>query len=189
MEAGDNDKAISLLEECLVYPHHLGEGKLYGAQENDFYYLLGCAYDAKGDKEKARESWEKATLGPTEPAAAMYYNDAKPDKIFYQGMALLKLGRVGEAHGRFYKLLNYGKNHLFDHVVMDYFAVSLPDIQIWDGDLNLSNQVHCKFMLALGYYGLGDKEHAQRYLEEASKLDPNHIAIYQFKTIIEGIHI
>ena len=99
-------------------------------------------------------------------------------------MALLKLGRVGEAHGRFYKLLNYGKNHIFDHVVMDYFAVSLPDIQIWDGDLNLSNQVHCKFMLALGYYGLGDKEHAQRYLNEVSKLDPNHIAIYQFKTVM-----
>ena len=31
----------------------------------------------------------------------MYYNDAKPDKIFYQGLALLKLGRKDEANGRF----------------------------------------------------------------------------------------
>ena len=187
LDRKDFDAAIQLLNECLVYPPHLGEGKLYGAQENDFYYLLGCAYDAKGENAKAVDCWEKATLGPTEPAAAMYYNDAKPDKIFYQGMALLKLGRTDEAHGRFYKLVNYGKNHLFDDVVMDYFAVSLPDLQIWEGNLNLANRVHCNYMLALGYYGLGDKEHGQRYLDEAAKLDPNHLGIYQFSTIINSI--
>lgn len=181
----DYDTAISLLEECLVYPHHLGEGKLYGAQENDFYYFLGCAYAAKGMADKANECWEEATKGPQEPAAAMYYNDAKPDKIFYQGLALLKLGRVDEAHGRFYKLINYGKNHLFEDVVMDYFAVSLPDLQIWEGDLNLSNQIHCKYMLALGFYGLGDKKHAERYLKEASRLDKNHLGILSFKSLIE----
>ncbi|MGI6232047.1 MAG: DUF5107 domain-containing protein [Prevotella sp.] len=179
----DYDKAIMLLEQCLEFPHNLGEGKLYGAQENDFYYLLGCAHEGKGDVEKARQCWEKATLGPQEPAAAMYYNDAKPDKIFYQGLALRKLGRTAEANGRFYKLLNYGKNHLFDHVVMDYFAVSLPDLQIWEGDLDLANVVHCKYLLALGYYGLGDEAHAKRYLHEAYKANPNHLGIYQLKTL------
>lgn len=185
LAAKDYDKAILLLNECLVYPHHLGEGKLYGAQENDFYYFLGCAYDAKGMTGKAKECWEEATKGPQEPAAAMYYNDAKPDKIFYQGLALLKLGRVGEAHGRFYKLVNYGKNHLFEQVVMDYFAVSLPDLQIWEGDLNLANQIHCKYMLALGFYGLGDKRHAERYLAEVSELDKNHLGILSFQTLME----
>lgn len=183
--AKDYDTAISLLEECLVYPHHLGEGRLYGAQENDFYYFLGCAYAAKGMADKAKECWEEATKGPQEPAAAMYYNDAKPDKIFYQGLALLKLGRNDEAHGRFYKLVNYGKNHLFEDVVMDYFAVSLPDLQIWEGDLNLSNQIHCNYMLALGFYGLGNKKHAERYLKKASQLDKNHLGILSFKTLIE----
>lgn len=184
LDRKDFDAAIQLLNECLVYPPHLGEGKLYGAQENDFYYFLGCAYDAKGEMEKARECWEKATLGPTEPAAAMYYNDAKPDKIFYQGLALLKLGRIGEAHGRFYKLLNYGKNHLFDHVVMDYFAVSLPDLQIWEGNLDQANRVHCNYMLALGYYGLHDETHSMKHLALATQLDPNHLGIYQFRTFI-----
>ena len=183
--AGANDRAIELLEECLVYPHHLGEGKLHGAQENDFLYFLGCACEAKGMTEKAREWWLKATEGPQEPAAAMYYNDAKPDKIFYQGLALQKLGRNDEAKGRFYKLVNYGKNHLFEKVVMDYFAVSLPDLQIWEGDLDVSNQIHCKYMLALGYYGLGDRQHALRYLEEAAQLDKNHLGILSFKTLIE----
>ena len=171
------DKAVQLLNECLEYPHHLGEGKLYGAQENDFHYFLGIAYDALGQHEKARECWEEATKGPQEPAAAMYYNDAKPEKIFYQGLALQKLGRHDEANGRFYRLVNYGKQHLFDHVVMDYFAVSLPDLLIWEDSLDRKNEIHCKYMLALGYLGLGDDEKALRYLEEVRLLDINHQGI------------
>ena len=178
-------EALPLLQQCLEYPHNLGEGKLYGAQENDFYYFLGICHQALVNDEQARQCWEQATKGPQEPAAAMYYNDAKPDKIFYQGLALLKLGRRDEANGRFYRLTNYGKDHLFDHVVMDYFAVSLPDLQIWEGDLNLQNQIHCKYMLALGFYGLGDNTHALRYLNEASQLDANHLGIFSFRTLID----
>ena len=195
--AKDYDKAITLLNECLEYPHHLGEGKLYGAQENDFYYLLGVAYDMKAEanstldtlhatlKAKAIACWEEATKGPQEPAAAMYYNDAKPDKIFYQGMALLKLGREDEAHGRFYRLINYGKQHIYDKVVMDYFAVSLPDLLIWDDSLDTKNLIHCKYMLALGYYGMGQKEKAERYLQEVEALDCNHLGILQFRNFIK----
>ena len=184
-ERQDNiNKAIRLLEECLEYPPHLGEGKLYGAQENDFYYLLGVAYDALGQTEKAVACWQEATKGPQEPAAAMYYNDAKPDKIFYQGLALRKLGREDEAHGRFYKLINYGKQHIYDKVVMDYFAVSLPDLLIWEDSLDTKNLIHCKYMLALGYYGMGDKEKGLRYLSEVENLDNNHQGIQQFRTLI-----
>jgi len=185
------ERAITLLYECLEYPHHLGEGKLYGAQENDFYYLLGVAYDAVNKKAKALACWEKATKGPQEPAAAMYYNDAKPDKIFYQGLALRKLGRENEAHGRFYRLINYGKQHIFEKQVMDYFAVSLPDLLIWEenredgvSELDTRNLIHCKYMLALGYYGMGDKEHAERYLKDVEQLDNNHQGIQQFRSLI-----
>ena len=179
------EKAIHLLEECLTYPPHLGEGKLYGAQENDFYYLLGVAYEALNEKEKALNCWQEAIIGPQEPAAAMYYNDAKPDKIFYQGLALRKLGREDEAHGRFFKLINYGKQHIYDKVVMDYFAVSLPDLLIWDDSLDTKNLIHCKYMLALGYYGMGDKDKALKYLSEVEELDNNHQGIQQFRTLTE----
>lgn len=199
---GDNEKAIKLLKECLTYPHNLGEGKLHGAQENDFHYFLGCAYEAlsmsAGQEEERQRNYalshkhyELAAQGNLEPSAAMYYNDAKPEKIFYQGLALLKLGRTGEANGRFYKLINYGKQHIFDDVVMDYFAVSLPDLQIWEGDLNTSNKIHCKFMLTLGYYGLSVSsgslsamKDAERYLNEVEQLDINHLGIYAIKTLM-----
>ena len=179
------EKAIRLLNECLEYPHHLGEGKLYGAQENDIYYLLGVAWNEQGDLAKACECWERATEGTQEPAAAIYYNDAKPDKIFYQGLALYKLGREEEAHGRFYKLINYGKQHLFEKQVMDYFAVSLPDLLIWDESLDTKNVIHCKYMLSLGYYGMGDRAKAERYLKEVEALDNNHQGIQQLRTLMD----
>ena len=166
------DKARRLLEECLVFPPHLGEGKLYGAQDNDFLYFLG--------------RYEEGTAGPTEPAAAMYYNDAKPDKIFYAGLCYRKLGQEDKARGLFNKLINYGKQHLYDKVVMDYFAVSLPDLLIWEDSLDTKNEIHCKYMLALGYLGLGDKEHALRYLAEVEALDINHQGIQQLRTLIDS---
>jgi len=184
IKACDYEQAIRLLSQCLEYPTHLGEGKLYGAQENDFYYLLGIAYDAIGEKQKATACWEEATKGPQEPAAAMYYNDAKPDKIFYQGLALRKLGREAEAHGRFYRLINFGKQHIFEKQTMDYFAVSLPDLLIWEESLDTKNLIHCQYMLALGYCGMGDKAHAERYLAEVEALDNNHQGCQQLRSLL-----
>lgn len=178
--------AIALLEECLEYPHHLGEGKLYGAQENDFYYFLGQAHSALGNEDTARECYQQATLGPTEPAAALYYNDAKPDKIFYAGLAFRALGNENKARSYFNRLVDYGKQHIHDIVKMDYFAVSLPDLLIWDDDLQLRNRIHCLYMLSLGYMGLGNVKKSREYLEEIKSLDINHQGIQALDTLIKS---
>jgi len=181
----DADEAITLLKQCLEYPPHLGEGKLYGAQEQDIYYYLGCAYEASGDSEEATRCWQEAAKGNLEPAAAMYYNDAKPEKIFYQGLALKKLAQKeqeqghdneaqrlrGLANGRFWKLVNYGKQHLFEHQTMDYFAVSLPDLLIWDDSLDRKNEAHCRLMLSLGHIGLGEPEKADEEFRFLAKTE------------------
>src|SRR5690606_25175969 len=65
IENKDYNKAIELLNQCLYYPHNLGEGKLPGARENDFHYWLGVCYELKGDKHKAQEYWQLATVGST----------------------------------------------------------------------------------------------------------------------------
>ena len=154
MAAGRWAEAVALLEECLIYPEHLGEGKLYGAQEQDFYYYLGCAWQGAGDVARARECWEKGAKGELKPVPALYYNDAKPEKIYYQGLSLAALGRKAEAEAKFRMLLDYGEAHRDDEVVMDYFAVSLPDLAIWDEDLKQRNVAHCDLMARLGREGL-----------------------------------
>ena len=166
--------AIQLLNECLEYPHNLGEGKLHGAQENDFHYWLGCAYEGLGQIEEAQKYWELAKDGNTEPAAAIFYNDQKPDKIYYQGLALLKLNRESEAQQRFNSLIAFGEKHLNETIKLDYFAVSLPDLLIWEDDLTFRNQIHCHYMIGLGNFGSGEIDKAKKDLKEASKMDVNH---------------
>jgi len=175
------EKAINLLNECFIYPHNLGEGKLYGAQENDFHYWLGCAYEGLGEIDVARAYWELAKDGNTEPAAAIFYNDQKPDKIFYQGLALLKLARVEEANLRFAKLIDFGLKHLNEQIKLDYFAVSLPDLLIWDDDLTFRNKIHCHYMLGLGYLGFKNSDKANEHLQTAARMDINHQGVQVHK--------
>lgn len=174
LQTGQYAEALKLFEECLIYPNHLGEGKLYGAQENDFYYFMGCAYEGLKNAEKAVACWTKASEGAMEPAAAIYYNDQKPDKIFYKGLALQKLNRYDEANSCFNKLVSYGEKHLFDKIAMDYFAVSLPDMFIWEADLTFRNVIHCKYLMALGSLGLGKTQKSLSLLHEIIEMDINH---------------
>jgi tetratricopeptide (TPR) repeat protein len=170
----DFDKAISHLQATESYPHNLGEGKLTGTRENDIHYWLGCSYQAKGEMETANAYWEKATQGSSEPTAAIFYNDQHPDKIYYQGLALLKLNRNEEAKDRFSRLKNYGETHLQDHIKVDYFAVSLPDLLIWDEDLDRRNEINSHYLMGLGLLGLGQSEQAKTQLNVVLEMDLNH---------------
>lgn len=173
LQTADYVNAKARIDECFVYPNHLGEGKLYGAQENDFLYYKACVIDAMGQNQEARECLERAAQGSGEPTAAMYYNDQKPDKIYYQGLALRRLGREPEARGKFNRLIAYGEKHLYDPFVMDYFAVSLPDLQIWEDDMERNNRLHCYYLMGLGYLGLDQKEKARECFDMIRKQQPN----------------
>ncbi len=178
IDVGNCNKALDLLNKARFYPHNLGEGKLIGARENDIHYWLGVAYDRQHDHVTASACYSKATQGMSEPSDAFYYNDQKPDMIYYQGLALFKLKDEAGANKRFKKLVDYGKAHLNDKVNIDYFAVSLPDLLIWDEDLSHRNQIHCYYLMGLGYLGLNDRKKAVQYLNKARTLNCNHQGVH-----------
>jgi tetratricopeptide (TPR) repeat protein len=151
----------------------LGEGKLSNAEENEVDYYKGIAYQKLGNDAESTKYLMKATQGSTEPQQAFYYNDQQPDKIFYQGLAWRALGEENKARSRFNKLIDHGKKHLFDDCKIDYFAVSLPELAIWEDNLNIRNQIHCYYVMALGYSGLGKEELAEEYYEKVKRLDVN----------------
>ena len=169
------EKAIDLLLQSKDYPHNLGEGKLRGTVENDINYWLGCAYEGLGNDEKAQAYFELASKGLSDPSPAIFYNDQQPDKIFYQGLALQKLGRMDEANTRFDNLLNYGEKHINDNVKLDYFAISLPDLLIWEEDLNVINKIHCNYMIGLGQLGKGEDCKATEAFTKIIDTNSSHI--------------
>jgi len=188
---GDCTKAISHLARAQTYPYNLGEGKLYGTQENDIFYWLGCAHEQLGDLEKAKEYWKKATAGLSELGAAIFYNDQQPDKIFYQGLALLKLNRKAEAEERFTSFVKYGEEHQNDNVKLDYFAISLPDLLIWEEDLNDKNKTHCHYLIGLGELGLANTDKAAQVLDSVLLQDGYHLSaqLHRNMTKTKALHL
>jgi len=173
---GEYEKCIELLEQAVKYPDNLGEGKLYNAQENDILFLKGLAYEHLNNQEMAREFFLSSTEGMKEPTQAIFYNDPQPDKIFYQGMAWLKLGYTENANRIFNSLIDFGEKHIDNKIRIDYFAVSLPDLLVLDVDLNLRNKIHCLYVKGLGYFGLGggNLAEAEKLFTEVLRLDVNH---------------
>lgn len=48
LKAGENEKALDLIEECFIYPHNLGEGKLYGSPGERFQLLQSLCFASIG---------------------------------------------------------------------------------------------------------------------------------------------
>ena len=147
--------------------------------------ITSTAFLRRGNKAKAEEQFQLATLGAEEPSSAMFYYDQPADMILYQGLSLLKLGDKKGAMRKFNKLLDYGERHMFDDVKIDFFAVSLPDLQLWEDDLNRKNQAHCYFVLALGSIGLGAREEAEDYIGKALALNNNFAAALIHRKLLD----
>jgi tetratricopeptide (TPR) repeat protein len=171
---GEYQAAVDNLLKARNYPGNLGEGKLYGAQENDIFYWLGRAFDGLHDNEQAVNYYQLASSGLSEPSAALFYNDQQPDKIFYQGMAKQRLGEKAQAQETFKRLVSYGAEHMEDEIKIDYFAVSLPDLMIFEDDLNKRNKIHCWYLQGLGYAGLGKLKEAKIAFQNVLDMDAMH---------------
>ena len=175
LDKGEVEKSMNWLRKAQDYPHSLGEGKLHGKQENDIYYYLGRAYQQLGDIQKANHLFEQGATGDLKPAVPWFYNDQQPDTIFYKGLSLLALHRHQEAQAVFNSLIDFANAHLNDKIRMDYFAVSYPEIQVWDMDFQQKNKIHCLYIRGLGYLGKNEVEKAKQDFLDVLTLENTHL--------------
>lgn len=180
----DYDTANEYLQQSLVYPENLGEGKLYGTLDNDIYYMLGMTYE-KTDFIKAKEYYTLAMRGGNDLSSAVYYNDQPPEMFFYQALAAKALGDTKTAKSKFNRLIYHGLEHMNDHIEIDYFAVSLPDFLIFDTDLDRKNRVDSAFLTSLGYIGIGDTKNAEKYILAGLNDDVSHQGLIGLAKLIE----
>ena len=187
METGGFDEAVTLLDKAMTYPHNLGEGKLEGCKDNEIHYMKGLCALSGGDEKTAREEFILALEGKAEITGAMYYYDQSADIIAFQALAMRKLGRDEEADEKFRALIEYGHTHMNDTVGFDYFAVSLPDLQMWTDDLSVKNSAHCHYLAALGHLGLGEDEKAQEEFHTALRINPDLVDAERLEKAIPAI--
>lgn len=178
------EEAISLLEKTKAYPQNLGEGKLPNVQDNIADYYLGIAYEETGNKEAATAHYLAASVGLDEPGSVLYYNDQPSDTILYQGFANEKLGNTNAARKCYHQLLSFGQKHLFDKVGYDYFAVSLPEIEVFPSNIQDRNDTYCHYLMGLAYIGLKEYEKAENELHEILKEQPGYQGAIQHLMMI-----
>jgi tetratricopeptide (TPR) repeat protein len=188
MNKDQNEQALKHIDAAYIYPENLGEGKLHGAQENDINYYKGCVLSKLGHETEAKAFWTQSTKGLKEPAQAFFYNDQQPDKIFYQGLSYIKLGDQQSANECFTNLIDYGKRHQDDKIKMDFFAVSLPDLMIFDDDLSTLNYIHCQYLIALGQLGKKDTIECSKTIDKIFVHDLNHNGSrFHIQTVLNNI--
>lgn len=138
----------------LAYPVNLGEGKLDNVPDNRAWYVMGCANRMLGNADEAKACFVRATEGSQVPEPVRYYNDQPSDYIYYQGLAFAALGDMEKAKKSFHQLIIFGERHIFDRVGYDFFAVSMPELEVYQDDIQKRSDDYCRRMMELGRRGL-----------------------------------
>lgn len=146
---GDCNLAYECYSRCFKHPENLGEGKLILDYDNDICYMLGELYEKYDDMDRAKEYYRLATRGKTEIADNIYYNDNPIEYVYYIALAYKKLGNIDKANEIKDSFMNYYTKHVGEKAVIDYFAVSLPDMLIWEQDIDEKNKAFLESVKAL----------------------------------------
>ena len=135
-------------------------------------------------REKEEDNVYRLSVYGRKPNAFISMYTQSTDKIFYQALAFMKLGDSSQAKSRFNKLIDYGEKHIFDEPRIDYFAVSLPDLLIWEKDLKIQNTLHCRYLIALGNMGKGHMDEALQEMREILVKDRYHLGAWVHHRLI-----
>lgn len=154
MTDGNYEKAIELCKKTLSYPDNLGEGKLENVPDNKAYYLMGKCFEALGNTAESKKYFELAATGSNIPTPVRYYNDQPSDYIYYLGLALYALGDIENAENSFYQLIAFGEKHIADKIEYDFFAVSMPELEVYQDDIQKRNDDYCRYLIYHGKKGL-----------------------------------
>jgi hypothetical protein len=71
--------------------------------------------------------------------------------------------------------VEFAKERMNTDIQIDYFATSLPNLLLFDDDLNKRNRNEMQFLSALGNLGLGLGKAAVTQLQIVLREDPNHL--------------
>ncbi len=172
LEAGDAAGALAFFESALASPPNLGEAKHLLAAKADIHYHLGLACEALGRADDAAAWFTQAA--DAEGDFADMRVCAFSRMTYYKALALRRVGRADDARRWFEALENHARARLTARAAIDYFATSLPDLLVFDDDLQARSQTDALFLLGLALLGLDRPGEARKYLEQVLERDPSH---------------
>ncbi len=185
LAAGDAAAAHAHFAGAMDTPETLGEAYHLLQAKADVNYWLGRVLRALGREAEARAAFE-ACAGESGDFAEMAVTAHSP-LSYYRGLALRELGREAEATALFRELRAFGESKLKDKAVIDYFATSLPNLLVFEEDLQARRDAENHLLIALAGHGLGETDAARAALDRVLAFNvaqPDAVALA--RTFVSG---
>jgi tetratricopeptide (TPR) repeat protein len=161
------------LEEFLLaqVPEEEAGGSRSGNRNLQVDYFIGTAYDALGNRSKAKKYYALSTVQESRSSSYIKY---------YQGLSLLKLGKIAEANNNFDAIIAEGERQIRESASgeVDFFA------KFGTREAENARLSNAYLLKGLGYKGLGKSEAAKENLLKAVELSASNLyAIAELKDI------
>jgi tetratricopeptide (TPR) repeat protein len=164
LEAGDPAAALDHFQSAMETPDSLGEKYHLLQAKADLNYWIGRNFLALGQETEARAAFE-ASANEAGDFAEMTVTAHSP-LSWLRGLSLRALGRETEATVFFRDLLTFASSRIGQPAKIDYFATSLPNLLVFDEDLQRRRDSEHRLLAALAHHGLGHFDESARLLSE-----------------------
>lgn len=169
LQQGDPELALEQFNRAMDTPDSLGEKYHLLQAKADVNYWLGRSLRSLGRDDAARAAFE-ASASEVSDFSEMAITQHSP-LSYFRGLALRELGRFEAAEALFRSLLSYANERIGTEAQIDYFATSLPNLLVFEEDLQKRRDAEHSLLAALAYYGLGDYASADTSVDQVLVFD------------------
>lgn len=169
---GELPTAFAHCQAVLSIPQNLGETWHPLQNQSRVYYKLGTLLEKMG-KEVLSHSYFEKSASATGDFSTMAVQ-AVSENTYYTALSLIRLGKTSEGESLFNRMIEYGRTTAESTAEIDYFATSLPLLLVFNDDIQARSEIHGRFLMALGYAGLGDSARQKSLADAILTEDPCH---------------
>ena len=164
LEAGDAETALKHFTGAMETPESLGEAYHLLQAKADVNYWIAKALLALDRPDMAKKHFQMSA--EEEGDFAEMAVTAHSPLSYFRGLSLRALDREEEAVTLFEDLKAFAETKLGETAKIDYFATSLPNLLVFDEDLQARRDAENHLLIALACHGLGALDAARASLEK-----------------------
>ncbi|MGB1128961.1 MAG: DUF5107 domain-containing protein [Haloferula sp.] len=164
LESDDAARAHEHFSRAMDTPESLGEAYHLLQAKADVNYWLGRSCKAMGKEDEAMRYFQLSAEeeGDFSEMAVTSHSPLS----YFRGLSLIELGRKDDARSLFESLASFAEDGLGTEASIDYFATSLPNLLVFEEDLQQRRDADHHLLLALAQHGLGQPDQAAESLKK-----------------------
>lgn len=184
LDHGDAETAHQQFSLAMETPESLGEAYHPLQAKADVNYWIGRSLKALGREAEATAAFE-ASASESGDFSEMAVAEHSP-LSYFRGLSLRELGRDDEAAAVFHAMLKYAAARKAEPAKINYFATSLPNLLVFDEDLQARRDAEADLIAALAHHGLGQLDGAAAAVRRTLDFDRSLAPAVALETRLES---